>query len=376
MDPPDGGCENAPDPELGGSGSEASEIEALPGRVARYERARASALEMLAHLDELTKLQNCKAVKPPSVGGSGRRRGRRSESGICADTWALIDAHLAQGVQRVGSLGAASLDPGLARQKLQDCGNWLVFAHYFTVDKVRLSRASFCKEHLLCPLCAIRRGAKLLAAYLRRFQAIAAARPELVPYLVTLTVKNGPDLGERFRHLHAAYRQLQKRRMEVRTRSVLRQVAGGVTSYEFTNRGKGWHPHVHSLVLSASEPLQADLAREWHSITSDSYIVDVRPFYAGTDPLDGFLEVFKYAVKFGELDPSLRWEAYRTLRGRRLLSSFGAFRGVMIPDELTDEPLDDLPFLELLYRYTAARGYEFQGAPTRRAEAAQAAVTS
>lgn len=335
MDPPDGGRENAPDPELGGSGSEASEIEALPGRVARYERARASALEMLAHLGECTKLQNCKAVNPGSP-----------------------------------------FDPRFAWQKLHDCGNWLVFSHYFTVDKVRLSRASFCKEHLLCPLCAIRRGAKLLAAYLRRFQAIAAARPELTPYLVTLTVKNGPDLAERFRHLHGAYRQLQKRRMQARTRSVLRQVAGGVTSYEFTNRGKGWHPHLHSLVLSASEPLQADLAREWHGITSDSYIVDVRPFYDGADPIDGFLEVFKYAVKFGELDPSLRWQAFRTLRGRRLLSSFGAFRGVMIPDELTDEPLDDLPYLELLYRYTAARGYEFQGAPTRRAEAAPAAVTS
>ena len=46
------------------------------------------------------------------------------------------------------------------------CGDYLLFRHFFTVDKVKLHAAQFCKAHLLCPLCAIRRGAKALAAYL------------------------------------------------------------------------------------------------------------------------------------------------------------------------------------------------------------------
>jgi hypothetical protein len=32
-------------------------------------------------------------------------------------------------------------------------------------------------------------------------------------------------------------------------------------------------------------------------------------------------------------------------------------RGVEVPEELTDEPLDDLPYVELFYRYLHERSY-------------------
>lgn len=35
------------------------------------------------------------------------------------------------------------------QHRIKDCGNYLVFNHYYTVDDVRLSKASFCKTHLL-----------------------------------------------------------------------------------------------------------------------------------------------------------------------------------------------------------------------------------
>ena len=38
---------------------------------------------------------------------------------------------------------------------LASCGNYLHFREYFTVGKVRLHSATFCKQHLVCPLCAI-----------------------------------------------------------------------------------------------------------------------------------------------------------------------------------------------------------------------------
>jgi hypothetical protein len=44
------------------------------------------------------------------------------------------------------------------------------------------------------------------------------------------------------------------------------------------------------------------------------------------------------------------------LKGRRLQGSFGVFRGVKISNELTDELLDDLPYIELFYKYSKA-GY-------------------
>jgi hypothetical protein len=78
------------------------------------------------------------------------------------------------------------------------------------------------------------------------------------------------------------------------------------------------------------------------------------------DPVNGFCEVFKYAVKFSELSPADNWEAFCSLTGRRLLTSFGCFRGVEIPEDLTDRTadLDSLPFVEILYRYSfGSRSY-------------------
>ena len=49
---------------------------------------------------------------------------------------------------------------------LATCGNYLHFREYYTVGKVRLHSARFCKQHLICPMCAIRRGSKALGAYL------------------------------------------------------------------------------------------------------------------------------------------------------------------------------------------------------------------
>lgn len=238
----------------------------------------------------------------------------------------------------------------LAR-RVQSCGSYLLFRHYFTVDQVRLHAAQFCKKHMLCPLCAIRRGAKALQAYLPRYEAVRVVDGALRPFLVTLTVKDGPDLAERFDHLQAGQRELWMRKHRGRGSS-LDGVAAAVWSYE-VKRGSGsglWHPHLHMVALAYQQPDAARLAVEWQQITGDSFIVDVRPI-SEEDPASGFLEVFKYALKFSEMSIPDTYAAHTVLRGRRLVASAGMFRGIQIPDQLVDEPLDDLPFAELFYRY-------------------------
>ena len=42
---------------------------------------------------------------------------------------------------------------------------------------------------------------------------------------------------------------------------------------------------------------------------------------------------------------------------KRLVDAFGLLRGVEVPDELTDEPLDDLPYIELFYQWMNRAGY-------------------
>lgn len=235
--------------------------------------------------------------------------------------------------------------------KLSNCANYLVFRHYFRVDEVRLHAAQFCKKHLLCPMCAIRRGAKMLKAYLDKYQQVSQKFPMLTPYLVTLTVKNGPDLSERMQHLRASMRKMTQQRRDALKGQLsieFAKSAGGFHSVEVTNRGNGWHPHVHMIWLCNDKPNQALLSKEWEAITGDSYIVDVRPLH---DPVEGFLEVCKYALKFSDLSLADNYHAFEVMSKMRLIDSHGVLRGVKIPDNLLDEILQSEPYLELFYRY-------------------------
>ena len=262
------------------------------------------------------------------------------------------------GKAKKGALDVANYMAGIPKHqamgaKVQSCGDYLIFRHYFTIDRVKLHGASLCRKHLLCPLCAIRRGSKFLAAYLQRWDIIKAENPALKPYLVTLTVKDGEDLKERFNHLHKSQRELWMRKSRGRG-SVLDGVVGAVWSYE-VKRGKNsgsWHPHLHMIALAESMPDQAALSAEWLNITGDSFIVDVRPI-SEKDPASGFVEVFKYAVKFSDQPPEDTVHAWVTLASKRLLASSGRFRGVEVPESLLDdsEGLDGLPFVALFYRY-------------------------
>jgi len=255
----------------------------------------------------------------------------------------------------------------------------------------------------MCQLCAIRRGAKQVQSYLDKFEQITQANPTLKPYLVTLTVRNGADLAERFGHLQGSLKKMLKRRRDYiekgRGLSQLAKSEGGVYSIELTKSKHGWHPHIHMvLMLDPSNPVdfpfesrpqkhtpdewrmlspaqkanekrkwsrfstlarESGLSKEWQTITGDSFIVDARPIEG--EPAEGFVEVFKYALKFSDLTPEQNIEAYSFLKGKRLTGSFGCFWGVKVPEKMTDDLLSDLPYIELFYKYTKA-GYSLQSA--------------
>lgn len=252
----------------------------------------------------------------------------------------------------------ADMGDAKAARLLQACGSYLVFRQYYTVDRVRLHAASFCKKHLLCQLCAIRRGAKMVKRYHERVQAVRELKPDLRPYLVTVTVKDGSELLERFNHLTGAMRRYQEQRrnyLKGRGPHVeMAKACGVVGSYEF-KRGSGsglWHPHCHMVWLCSTPPDAAKLSREWQHLTGDSFIVDSRPIEG--DGVEGFLEVFKYAVKFSDLPIEDNFEAAMTLQRRRLVFALGDLYGIPEVEDLADDPLalDDLPYLELFYRHT------------------------
>jgi hypothetical protein len=51
------------------------------------------------------------------------------------------------------------------------------------------------------------------------------------------------------------------------------------------------------------------------------------------------------------------WDAFVELSNKRLVDSFGLLRGVVVPEDLTDEPLDDLPYVEFFYQWMNRSGY-------------------
>lgn len=256
--------------------------------------------------------------------------------------------------------------------EISGCANYLVFHNYWTIEEIRLSKVITCKKHLLCPFCAARRATKQVQKNGDRIREVLENNKNLIPVMITLTVKNGDDLTERFEHIKKSFKKLQEKRRDAlrgKTESEFTKVQGSMFSYEVTNKGNGWHPHIHMVALLDQYIDQSALSKEWESITKDSKIVDIRKISSKSDeagkPLDitdALLEVFKYAVKFHDLDLELTWQAYRTLKGKRLLGAFGNLWGsVSEPETLTDDLLDDLPYLEMFYTYSKHLGsYELK----------------
>lgn len=243
-----------------------------------------------------------------------------------------------------------TVDTQKVAHRLHECGSYLVFRHYLTEKKARLIAAQTCKQHLLCPFCAIRRGAKMQVAYAEKVQHVLAENAFLVPWMVTFTVKNGADLDERYRHLNKSVKLMTKYGHLDRGYEISK-AAGTVWSYEFKRGSTSglWHPHMHAIWLCTS-PLDVEkLQGEWKKITGDSFIVEAHPMYG--DPVEAFCEVFKYAVKFSDLPPADNWHAFVTLRTKRLIRSSGSLWGVDVPESDLDEELDDPAWADFVYRY-------------------------
>lgn len=158
------------------------------------------------------------------------------------------------------------------------------------------------------------------------------------PLFVTLTMGNSED--------PESLKWIKKRWSAFRRRKLIRnRVKGGVATFEITNKGAGWHPHIHSIMdcrwlsLDTPEPLrsdpaeiveqkcklaQAELSALWaDQIKQDIAIVDVRRVY---DSHRIVTEVLKYAMKGSELinSPVPIAPLLRSIKGSRMLAGWGS----------------------------------------------------
>jgi plasmid rolling circle replication initiator protein Rep len=128
-----------------------------------------------------------------------------------------------------------------------------------------------------------------------------------------------------------------------KSKSFMYNFDGIVSSVEVTYNAKsGRHPHIHMLVCTDREiPTEysevlgtqsnRELQKEWHSVTKDSFSVAMRKVEVNKDNYSrkGIGEVFKYAVKFSNLDIPHLSEVIeiQQIKKYRFFSTYGIFRG-------------------------------------------------
>lgn len=120
-------------------------------------------------------------------------------------------------------------------------------------------------------------------------------------------------------------------------------VKGGAAIIE-TKIGEGsgkWHVHYHVLAETGFLK-QSDLSERWFEITGDSKIVDIRRVGAVCGAVS---YITKYVTKAADpsiiRDPVRLRESIEAFTGRRLVSTFGTWRGLQLmerPDEEQETP--------------------------------------
>jgi len=213
------------------------------------------------------------------------------------------------------AVDAALVALGMADNRIdafRSCGAdaW-VFRSNEHPDRLRIS-AKYCHDRFCLP-CATHRGT-VLAARIRDWLGHEPAR------FVTLTLaSDSQSLADRLDRIIAAFRRLR------RSRWWRSRVQGGVATYEvkWSVKSAHWHPHLHILCRGDYLP-SAELSKEWHMATGDSYIVDVRLV---NDPDEVSSYIAKYVSKpcpkstYHNVDRLQ--EMIMALTGRRLFLTFG-----------------------------------------------------
>jgi len=242
-------------------------------------------------------------------------------------------------------------------QKMRWCGGWLHLREWIDTGESRLVNANFCKRPLVCLACAVRRAGKLVFGYAEKLEQLEKEFPKLKRVHITLTVKNGPDLEERFDHVASAWTSMTAAARKAKSGSERHQtiewnkVKGSVRAYEVTRAKNGeWHPHMHVLALVDEWIDQEKFSEEWNRFTGDSFIVGVRKCTDGIMP--ALLETVKYSAKFSDLKPADILHVHQTLQGKRLVDPSGILRGVNVGD-LDEDSLEGLsgPYRDYIARW-------------------------
>lgn len=151
---------------------------------------------------------------------------------------------------------------------------------------------------------------------------------------LTLTLKSQPGVGLRDR-LDRLYQCFTRWRTSPRIRP---RMEGGLSMVEITwsAEQRSWHTHLHVLCTGSYLPHEVASA-EWHRVTGDSYVVDIREVKKRDIAVGYVVKYAGWAVDGSVTSREDQYvEAIRALRGRRMLATWGTWRRM----DLTRRPDD------------------------------------
>lgn len=189
---------------------------------------------------------------------------------------------------------------------------------------LRLS-GRYCGDRFCVPCCNAR--ARVVAENLH-----AWTKGQSTLFLTLTLRRSQRSLSEILRHLLASFQRLRDQKWW------LEKVSGGAYVVEITRGAKGdhWHVHLHALVLSNFLE-KSELISHWSVASKGSFIVDVQRVKTGSDQVN---YVAEYATKgwSRECLKNVDWIVglVRGLRGRRMLGTFGGWRGRRLEREEID----------------------------------------
>ncbi len=187
-----------------------------------------------------------------------------------------------------------------------------------------------------------------------------------------MTIRNEVDLNLGYSHLMNSFKRIMQLRREALSArntgskkhtyaisSSLSTVIGGGYSVE-VKRGKNqnlWHPHINLLALTEKPINYKKIQKEWNNYTGNQSNLHLT-LLTQKDEYKHFLEIFKYALKFSDLEFEDNLTAILALKKKRLLGTFGQFRGLKLnekeefilnPITIKDYYFDGVEYIESVF---------------------------
>ncbi len=190
-----------------------------------------------------------------------------------------------------------------------------------------------------CPDCSNLKARRELARILPKLLQALRDDKSLIVAFNTLTLRS--DKQTKNRDLKTGCQEIKSSFRKLRKRDIWSDCVGGFGRIENTYGKKfGWHPHLHSILLIKNYIPQKELSENWHDITKDSMVVDIRTVH---DIASGLVECIKYPFKPSDLQKlgKAQIKEMLDLKGERLGMSFGVLHGIELDDDIENDLKDD-----------------------------------